>query len=137
MPHPPQELRALYVALLASILTLAVTFGGAALVRRALPPASASTDAAASPAAGAPAVASAATLNQGKTLFAANCASCHGDNGEGAYGPDLRRRARALARVAAVVTKGVSGKMPAYGGKLSPDAIQAVSAYVTQSLEAR
>ncbi|TAM57807.1 c-type cytochrome [bacterium] len=35
-------------------------------------------------------VAAASNLNNGKKIYAANCASCHGAKGEGGVGPSLR-----------------------------------------------
>jgi mono/diheme cytochrome c family protein len=68
----------------------------------------------------------------GATVFAANCARCHGSDGGGGLGPQLSGGAVAKdlseAEEIAVVTKGRSG-MPAFGGDLSPEQIKQVVAY--------
>ena len=74
----------------------------------------------------------------GATLYAVNCAPCHGADGEGGMGPQLLRGAVAShlseEEEVGVVTFGRGG-MPAWrgaggpGGALSPEAIQQVVAY--------
>ncbi len=61
-------------------------------------------------------------------LYSANCASCHGVNGEGGIGPDLRGLTD-TALVETQVSAG-AGSMPAFGDKLSADEISALAAYV-------
>ena len=129
---PLSEVKAFFIAVVAALVVLGLTFGVSALMRRTLaasgpppqpestPGPSSSPSAAASPLAVDPA---------GKGLFADNCASCHGNNGEGGYGPNLHKRIRTVAEIAAVVTKGVPNKMPAAAGKLKANEIQAVSQY--------
>jgi mono/diheme cytochrome c family protein len=71
---------------------------------------------------------------QGKALFAKNCTSCHTlkDAGSTAtVGPNLDQLKPDKARVARQVTNG-GGVMPAFKGKLSPQEIQAVAAYVSR-----
>jgi mono/diheme cytochrome c family protein len=69
----------------------------------------------------------------GQAIFAQNCATCHGDNGEGALGPQLAGGAvlkdfpNAEAQVAFVSHGG--GGMPAFGDRLSEDEIKAVVDY--------
>ncbi|MGA7916109.1 MAG: c-type cytochrome [Candidatus Acidiferrales bacterium] len=71
--------------------------------------------------------------------FKANCTLCHGEDG-GADTPtgkalkakDLRSdvvQKQTDAELNAVITKG-RGKMPAFGGKASPDMIKSLVAYV-------
>jgi cytochrome c6 len=73
-----------------------------------------------------------ANASPGATLFAENCARCHGSDGGGALGPQLSGGAVAKdlteAEERAVVTKGRSG-MPSFGGDLSPEQIKQVVAY--------
>jgi mono/diheme cytochrome c family protein len=61
-------------------------------------------------------------------LYSANCASCHGVNGEGGIGPDLR----GVIDTAIVETQVAAGagSMPAFGDKLSTDEISALATYV-------
>jgi len=77
--------------------------------------------------------ASAAGQPDGATLYADNCARCHGPDGGGAVGPQLSegRAAELFPNVEdqiAVVANGQGG-MPAFGGNLSPEEIQAVVDY--------
>jgi len=94
------------------------------------------------------------TIQQGRALYATNCATCHGTNLQGQ--PDWKRR---LANgrmpapphdvtghtwhhsdrdlfdltkrgVAAVMGDGYESDMPAFGGKLSDDEIRAVLDYI-------
>ena len=73
-----------------------------------------------------------ANASPGATVFAANCARCHGSDGGGGLGPQLSGGAVAKdlseTEEIAVVTKGRSG-MPSFGGDLSPEQIQQVVAY--------
>ena len=61
-------------------------------------------------------------------LFSANCASCHGVNGEGGIGPDLRGITD--ASLVETQVKAGAGSMPAFGGKLSDEEISALATYV-------
>jgi cytochrome c oxidase subunit 2 len=72
-------------------------------------------------------------LLQGRRLFAANCARCHGDAGQGGVGPNLQHHklqhdfAHIDAQIA-FVRRG-KGIMPAWGGLLSPGQLTAVVRY--------
>jgi alcohol dehydrogenase (cytochrome c) len=73
------------------------------------------------------------TAALGANVFAENCASCHGDLGQGGNGgPNLQNRPGAadLNRVIAQVTNG-GGAMPPFKGRLTPAEIKAVANYVT------
>ena len=75
---------------------------------------------------------------QGAAIFAAHCSSCHGSRGEGSIGPKLAggavvRRYPNPADEIVVVTAGRGG-MPAWGGTLSPQEIQAVVEYTRTGL---
>ncbi len=61
-------------------------------------------------------------------LFSSSCASCHGADGSGNIGPDLRGAAD-TATVAQQITQG-GGSMPAFSDKLSTDEIDALADYV-------
>jgi len=71
----------------------------------------------------------------GKTIFAANCAGCHGADGTGGVGPDLTTLPAAADQAAVVkqVTNG-GAVMPAFSGQLSDQEIQDVAAYVSKEL---
>ena len=94
---------------------------------------------------GAPAAASARPgdndpLNAARALFAAQCASCHGNEGRG-DGPmaamfrpaDLSAEALQSARtdgdLASAITRG-KGRMPAFGAQLRPEAVPLLVALI-------
>lgn len=73
------------------------------------------------------------------TLFADNCASCHGDDGSGGLeigAPSLTDRAVIYGREAETVmhtiTRGRHGIMPAWAGRLSDAEINLLTLYVTR-----
>jgi cytochrome c6 len=76
----------------------------------------------------------------GAAIYAAKCAMCHGKDGKGTPvgqkmgAKDLAKEKGDAKEVESVVTKG-KGKMSAFGGKLSPEEIQAVSKYVAGGLK--
>lgn len=77
-------------------------------------------------------------LATGGEVFAARCASCHGADGGGGVGPQLGDGAVVaaypdLADEIAVITDG-RGAMPAFGGTLDADEIEAVARYTRESL---
>lgn len=71
---------------------------------------------------------------QGKVLFMSNCASCHGNNGEGKIGPCLTdsdwKYGSSDEELLKTINKGRPAGMPAWGSFLKPDQVQAVAAYV-------
>ncbi|MET4108319.1 cbb3-type cytochrome c oxidase N-terminal domain-containing protein [Hymenobacter sp. UYP22] len=74
-------------------------------------------------------------LGSGKTIFASNCAACHGPNGEGKVGPNLTDEywlhGGEVNHVYKTVKFGVQGKgMVAWKGKLSGKQILQVSSYI-------
>jgi mono/diheme cytochrome c family protein len=71
----------------------------------------------------------------GQQLYKANCALCHGTNGEGGSGPALAGNDRAadIANVSNIIQYG-RGMMPGFSATLSPEQIDAVTQYVTQTL---
>ncbi len=67
---------------------------------------------------------------EGATLFASNCTPCHGAQGQGGQGPDLRPFTESdLQRIVKQVTNG-GGGMPAFGGALTQEQIDSVATYV-------
>jgi cytochrome c-type biogenesis protein CcmH/NrfG len=68
-----------------------------------------------------------------KTLFAANCATCHGIDGQGITGATLKGNVRALeaANVQNAIQYG-RGSMPGFAATLSPEQIEALVNYVTE-----
>jgi alcohol dehydrogenase (cytochrome c) len=72
----------------------------------------------------------------GKSVFAANCATCHGADGHGGNGgPDLTTipSAKNLATVLGQVENGGNG-MPAFKGTLTQKQINDVAAYVVKNI---
>lgn len=78
----------------------------------------------------------AADLDNGESVFAASCASCHAGGGN-TVAPDKKLKKDALQQygkyevpqIVAQVAKG-NGAMPAFGDRLAPDDIGDVAAYV-------
>ena len=71
---------------------------------------------------------------EGSTIFAENCASCHGSDGGGGFGPSLQNRSDlSVERVAEQVTNG-GGEMPSFEGQLSEEQIAAVDDYVSTEI---
>lgn len=80
-----------------------------------------------------------ALVNSGKTIFADNCASCHGEIGEGNRelgAPNLTDRiwlyGASQKDVAATITNGLNGMMPAWQDRLTEAQIRQVAYYVHQ-----
>ncbi len=73
----------------------------------------------------------------GATLFAANCAVCHGSAGQGGTGPRLTGNPRAAnaANVRSLVTFG-RGIMPGFGARLGDAEIEVLVRWVGQELAA-
>jgi mono/diheme cytochrome c family protein len=69
----------------------------------------------------------------GAAIYAANCAVCHGADGSGGVGPDLRGigQMHTLDQLIEVITNGRGG-MPAWRNTLSAAQIRAVATYVSQ-----
>src|SRR5262249_47328486 len=74
---------------------------------------------------------------EGRRIFEAQCAWCHGNEGDGGMGPNLHgtlRHATSLASIAEIVTNGIPGTdMPGFRSTLTERSIQQTAAYV-QSL---
>jgi len=71
--------------------------------------------------------------SDGAAVFASNCAGCHGTDGSGGAGPDLRGE-DSVDKVINQVTSG-SENMPAFEGQLSAAEIQSVAEYVTNGFK--
>ena len=67
---------------------------------------------------------------QGRSLFARNCAHCHGDDARGDEGPTLYNLAMSDARIAKRIKEGIKGEMPKFGSKLNDMDIAALIAYL-------
>ena len=78
----------------------------------------------------------AAGTGPGAAIYGQRCASCHGADGSGGRGPALAQVVSdnlSEAEEITVVTEGRDG-MPGFGGRLSPDEIQAVVDYTRDEL---
>ncbi len=78
-----------------------------------------------------------ADVSAGKKVFADNCTPCHGDNAKGnpdVGAPNLTTKIWLYggdkATIAETVTNGRGGHMPAWGGKLDPVTIKALTVFV-------
>ncbi|MCX6128667.1 MAG: c-type cytochrome [Proteobacteria bacterium] len=74
-------------------------------------------------------------IEEGKAVFAVNCAPCHGQLGEGTVGPNLTDRfwihGAQPDEIVATITYGVPANgMIAWGPILGPQKIEAAAAYV-------
>jgi mono/diheme cytochrome c family protein len=73
----------------------------------------------------------------GQAIFATRCASCHGADGGGGFGPTLAgvvvQRYPNAADQEAVVANG-RGSMPSFAGSLTPEQITAVVTYTRTKL---
>ena len=77
-------------------------------------------------------------LVQGRDLYQANCVQCHSASGGGGSGPQLNGGAVVanhpdITDQIELVTNGKDG-MPAFGGRLGPDEIEAVVRYTREVL---
>ena len=78
-----------------------------------------------------------ADLEAGKTLFADNCAACHGEDGKGMAelgAPNLTDKiwlyGGDMATIVDTVTNGRKGVMPAWSGRLAPVTVKSLAVYV-------
>ncbi len=80
-----------------------------------------------------------AVLQQGLDIYGAQCAQCHGRQGQGGRGKKLDA-GRSLERypqatdMADVVTNGLNAGMPSFADKLDPTEVNAVVRYVREVL---
>lgn len=75
------------------------------------------------------------TVDEGRQIYAQNCAACHGPGGGGLIGPNLTDEfwihGGAPDRVFRTVSEGVISRgMPAWGQQLGPQRVQSVVAYL-------
>jgi mono/diheme cytochrome c family protein len=66
----------------------------------------------------------------GRALFLKNCAHCHGADAHGDEGPDLHNLDWTDEQITQRIRNGRKGQMTAFAGKLSPDKISEVIAYL-------
>ena len=81
-------------------------------------------------AAGGGATTAAASTADGKALYEANCATCHGKTGGGGFGPSLKGiQDRFSEEEETSIIKNGQGSMPGFGSDLSSEEIAAIVAY--------
>ncbi len=81
----------------------------------------------------APATTSPAVAADGQALYKKYCASCHGADGLGAFGPDLSgdyKYGKTSMAAKESITSGRPGNMPAFGDKLSTEEIEALTEFI-------
>lgn len=121
------EIKASILAILTSVCSLALTFGLAPFLRSSLP-------VQVNGQLGSKSVTVTTKLStqveQGRTLFARNCAHCHGDDARGDEGPTLFKLAMSDARIDKRIKEGIKGEMPRFGSKLNEVDIAALIAYL-------
>jgi len=66
----------------------------------------------------------------GRTLFLKNCAHCHAADAHGDEGPDLHNIDWTDEQIAKRIRTGKKGQMTAFEGKLAPEDIKTIVAYV-------
>jgi mono/diheme cytochrome c family protein len=76
--------------------------------------------------------------SEGQAVYSANCARCHGPDGEGGVGPKLNDGAVVenfpdIEDQLAIIREGRAG-MPAWEDSLTPEEIQAVADYTREDL---
>jgi len=128
------EVKGLIAALLAGLAVVGGAFGISGLVvgaqaAREGHKAAALTRAAQTPGAGATVV-DAAFVAQGHALYTQSCASCHGVNAVGGYGPSLHHSDLSDAKITLKIKNGIKGRMPAFGGKYNDGQTQTLVAYI-------
>jgi cytochrome c oxidase cbb3-type subunit III len=77
----------------------------------------------------------AASLEEGKSIYMANCAACHGNNGEGTVGPNFADKywihGGGIKNIFSTIKYGVPEKgMIAWKTQLRPSAMQKVASYI-------
>jgi len=75
-----------------------------------------------------------ALVAQGRALFLASCAHCHGADAAGDEGPDLHDIEASDRYISNLITRGIKGEMPSFRKKLGRDEIARLTAYL-RSLE--
>jgi mono/diheme cytochrome c family protein len=75
-----------------------------------------------------------ALVAQGRVLFLASCAHCHGADATGDEGPDLHDVQVSDRYISNIITNGIKHEMPSFKKKLGKDEIVKLRAYI-RSLE--
>jgi mono/diheme cytochrome c family protein len=123
------EIKAAILAVATSAFVLGLIFGFAPVLRSS-PAADANKKPQSDSNPTQPAVNLGEQAKQGHSLFARNCAHCHGDDARGDEGPTLYNLAMSDARIAKRIKEGVKGEMPKFGSKLNDADIAALTTFL-------
>lgn len=77
-----------------------------------------------------PVMAEAAEMPLGASLFADNCAGCHGEDRSGGYGPSLIDLAYSEGDLKERITKGTEGGMPGFQGVIEGENLDALADFL-------
>lgn len=77
-----------------------------------------------------PAPTSPELVRQGRKLFLASCAHCHGADASGDEGPDLHQVEVSDRYIAHIIARGIKGEMPSFAKKLAAADITGLTAYL-------
>jgi mono/diheme cytochrome c family protein len=69
--------------------------------------------------------------SEGRVAFDRQCAGCHGGNGQGAIGPDLRHWTGSVEETATVIAQGAE-RMPAFSATMTTEQIEALARYLDE-----
>ena len=100
----------------AAVLSLGVALLAAGLMAQAEP--------------GSPPAVSPDPVTQGSEFYETSCPQCHGDEAQGAEGPNLHNLPISNAQIATTIKYGIKGNMPAFGKKFDDHQIAALIAYL-------
>jgi mono/diheme cytochrome c family protein len=119
------ELRGALLGVVAGLVAVGIAFSVAWIARSA-----SGKPAPAAPAASArQSLTGAEVIGNGSALYTQYCASCHGSDAKGSFGPSLRGLALSNKSIAATIENG-KDPMPAFGNQLKPQEIDALVGYV-------
>ena len=121
------EIKGVVNGIIAAIIALALVFGLSAALK---PQSTISATSKQNAASGSNGVQETNTLVlAGHSAYTQYCAGCHGVQGEGVMGPDIRNEDMTDDQIASIITNG-SKPMPAFKAKLTGDQITGLVQYV-------
>jgi mono/diheme cytochrome c family protein len=119
------ELKGLINGFIAAVVALGLVFGLAAVMKNVTSASEAKQNAATN----SNGVVQTSFLPLGHTAYTKYCSSCHGDQGQGIMGPDIRNEDMSDGDITNIINQG-SGRMPAFKTVLTTDQISGVVMYV-------
>ena len=120
------EIKGMINGVIAAVVALAVVFGLAAILK---PKETNSQPTKQNTFVGGNGVQGTTLLVQGHSAYTQYCTRCHGDQGQGVMGPDIRSEDMTDTQIATIIANG-SRPMPAFKDKLTKDQINGVVMYV-------